>query len=69
MTDITLTTTDLELVTITLNAVLLLSMGLAMVFAKRLEKIGAKLLDMRPSSLFRHAGALSFHAVSFHGHS
>ena len=69
MTDITLTATDLEIVSITINAVLLLCLGLAMVFAKRLEILGARLLHMRPPSLFRHAGASSFPAVSLRGHS
>ena len=37
MTDITLTTTDLELVTLTINAVSLLGLGLVMIYAKKLE--------------------------------
>ena len=69
MTDITLTTTDLELVTITINAALLLGMGLAMIFAKRLENFGAKLLEIRMPSLFCQADASSFSAFSLRGNS
>lgn len=51
MTDITLATTDLELITITINAVSLLGLGLAMIYAKQLEKRGARLSDKRSPAL------------------
>jgi hypothetical protein len=69
MTDITPTATDLEIVTIIINAALLLGMGLAMIFAKRLENFGAKLLEMKTPSLFRHADTSGFSAFSLRGNS
>jgi hypothetical protein len=69
MTDITLTMSDLEFVTITFNAVLLLGTGLAMVFAKRLECLVSSLVQKNRPGMYRHVNASSFSAFSVRGHS
>lgn len=69
MTDTILAISYFELVTLIFNAVLFLGMGLAMVFAKQLAHLGARLLDKATPFLFRRSAASSFPTFSLRGHS
>ena len=69
MTNITLTATDLDLARITINAVLLLGLGLAIVFAKRFEKFGSRLLKMRLPFRVQQADTSGFSLFSLRGNS
>lgn len=69
MAETILAVSNPEFVAITLNAVLLLGTGLAMIFAKRLECLVSSLAQKNRPDMYRHVNASSFSAFSLRGHS